>query len=222
MVIKSQQFNSDKTPRRASYQDVLDAPPHMVAEVVDGVLYTQPRPAVPHTAAYSSLGMIIGSPFQFGRGGPGGWVILSEPELHFSRDIVVPDIAGWRRERMPELPTGAYITLAPDWVCEILSKSTRKLDFGGKRAIYAREGVRYQWFVDPIERSLEAYELRDEKWVLIDKLYEDAQVSLPPFDAISFNLGDLWIPATATHTVHKAVPGQTGIEAESTFAEAGK
>ena len=220
MASDSQQTNSDKTPRRASYQDVLDAPPHMVAEVVDGVLYLQPRPAPPHALAYASLGMIIGSPFQFGRGGPGGWWILSEPELHFGKDIVVPDIAGWRRERMPVFPEEAYFTLVPDWVCEILSKSTRKLDLGGKRAIYAREGVRYQWFVDPIERSLEAYELRDEKWVLIDKLYEDAQVSLPPFDAISFNLGDLWIPATATHTVHKAVPSPTGIEFESASAEA--
>ncbi|MYK58719.1 MAG: Uma2 family endonuclease, partial [Rhodospirillaceae bacterium] len=119
--------------RRATYQDVIDAPAHMVAEVVEGALYTHPRPAPPHALASSSLGGELSSPFQKGRGGPGGWWIIDEPELHLGEDILVPDIAGWRRERMPDFPDTAFFTLAPDWVCEVLSPSTRDLDRHGKR-----------------------------------------------------------------------------------------
>ena len=117
---------------------------------------------------------------------------------------MVPDIAGWRRERMPVYPDTAYFTLAPDWVCEVLSPSTRKFDLGGKSAVYARAGVGHIWFVDPIARSLEARELRSTKWVKIATLHDDAIVSLPPFEAISFCLGDLWM----SQTIHKAVPGE--------------
>ena len=207
---KSQAIQPETESRRATYQDVLDAPPDKVAEVVDGTLYIFHRPAAPHARASSVLGRYIGTPFDDGRGGPGGWWIIDEPELHLGEDIVVPDIAGWRRERMPVFPDTAYFTLAPDWVCEVLSPSTRKLDLGGKSAVYARAGVGYLWFVDPIARSLEANVLRGGKWVEIATLYNDATVSLPPFEAISFNLGDLWPPPT----VHKAVPGELTAEPE--------
>ncbi|MDE0716579.1 MAG: Uma2 family endonuclease, partial [Rhodospirillaceae bacterium] len=113
--------------RPATYQDVIDAPAHMVAEVVEGALHTHPRPAMPHARASSVLGGKIGDPFDFGEGGPGGWWIVFEPELHLGEDIVVPDIAGWRRARMAEFPDTAFVTLAPDWVCEVLSPSTRDL-----------------------------------------------------------------------------------------------
>ena len=186
----------------ATYQDVLDAPPHMVAEIIDGTLYTHPRPTPPHALASSGLGGRINPPFHFGDGGPGGWWILDEPELHLGDDIVVPDLAGWLRERLPEYPDVAYFTLAPDWVCEELSPATRKLDLGSKNAIYARAGVSRLWLVDPEARSLEAYALQDKQWVLIDTLFDDASVSLPPFDAISFDLGDLWVP----HILHKTAP----------------
>ena len=196
--------------RRATYQDVLDAPPEKVAEVVDGTLYIFNRPAAPHAQASSRLLIYIGAPFDDGHGGPGGWWILYEPELHLGDDIVVPDIAGWRRERMPVFPDAAYFTLAPDWVCEVLSPSTRKFDLGDKGAVYARAGVGYLWFVDPIARSLEAKMLRGGKWVAIATLNDDATVSLPPFEAVSFSLGDLWPPPT----VHKAVPGESTNEPE--------
>ena len=202
---------SETDSRRATYQDVLDAPPEKVAEVVDGTLYIFHRPAIRHTLAASVLGSIFIPPFYHGRGGPGGWWILKEPELHLGEDIVVPDLAGWRRERMPVLPDAAYFTLAPDWVCEVLSPSTRKLDLGGKSAVYARAGVRYIWFVDPIARSLEAKVLRGGKWAVIATLHDDATVSLPPFEAISFSLDDLWLPPT----VHKAVPGESAAEPET-------
>ena len=109
--------------RWAPYQDMLDAPVHRVAEIVDETLYTHPRPAPPHALANSSLQGDLSSAFPFGRGGPGGWWIIFEPELHLGEDIVVPDLAGGRREHMPELPDTAYFTLAPDWACEVLSAS---------------------------------------------------------------------------------------------------
>ena len=180
------------TRRRATYQDVLDAPAHQVAEIVDGTLHTHPRPAPPHTIASSFLGLELGAPFSKGRGGPGGWWILDEPELHLGDDILVPDLAGWRRERMEEPPDTPYFTLAPDWACEVLSASTRRFDLHGKRPIYAREGVAYLWLIDPTDRTLEAFELREGEWVLIAAAKDDDPISIRPFDAITFSLGDLW------------------------------
>ena len=183
--------------RRATYQDVLDAPPHRVAEVVDGVLHTNPRPTMRHAHASSSLGTKIGGPFHHDAGGPGGWWIIDEPELHLGEDILVPDLAGWRRERMRVFPDAPYATLAPDWVCEVLSPSTRKLDLHGKRAAYGREQVGHLWLVDPVDRTLEAIELREGEWVLIATAQDDAPVRIRPFDAVTFNLGDLWPPKVA-------------------------
>ena len=177
---------------RATYQDVLDAPAHRVAEIVDGTLHTHPRPAMPHALATTHLSDELVSPFGKGRGGPGGWWIFIEPEVHLGEDILAPDIAGWRRERMPEYPRTAYVTLAPDWVCEVLSASTRKHDLCGKRPIYAREGVAHLWLVDPVDRTLEGFELRDGQWVLIATAADDDPVRIRPFDAITFSLGALW------------------------------
>ena len=146
---------------------------------------SQPVPA-PNNVSYSVVG-----PFGKGRGGPGGWWIIDEPEIHLDEDIVVPDLAGWRRERMPDYPGTAYVTLAPDWVCEVLSESTRRHDLHEKRPIYAREGVPYLWLVDPADRTLEAFELHDGRWLLIASAKDDDPVSIRPFDAITFGLGDL-------------------------------
>lgn len=181
--------------KRATYQDVLDAPPNMVAEVVGGALHTHPRPASPHARASTGLGARLSIPFDYGSGGPGGWWIVDEPELHLGEDIVVPDLAGWRRDNMPEYPIAAYFSQAPDWACEVLSPSTRSLDEGPKQAIYAREGVGHLWLVDPGARSLRAFVLRGRRYALTGKRVEDEPVSMPPFDAIEFNLADLWPPA---------------------------
>ena len=161
--------------KRATYQDVLDAPPHKVAEVIDGVLYTMPRPAVPHSIAGSALGWLIGGPFGHSRGRPGGWWIVDEPELHLGEDIVVPDIAGWRRERVPNYPNAAYWEVSPDWLCEVLSPSTRKIDLGPKSAIYARERVKHMWMVDPDARCLETFELRGSRWRRLAKLTKETK-----------------------------------------------
>ncbi len=181
-----------KRDRRADYQDVLNAPAHMVAEVIDGTLHTQPRPAMPHAWASSGLGARLNPPFNYGDGGPGGWWIVFEPELHLDEDILVPDLAGWRRERMPDYPDTAYVTLAPDWVCEVLSPGTRRLDLHEKRPVYAREGVSWLWLVDPADRTLEAFELQEGHWLLIASAKDDEPVNIRPFDAITFSLGDLW------------------------------
>ena len=179
-------------PRRATYQDVLDAPAHQVAEIINGSLHTHPRPAPAHGEASAGLAFELGGPFHRGRGGPGGWRIHFEPELHLGDDILVPDLAGWRRERMPELPDTAYFALAPDWACEVLSPSTRRVDLQEKRPIYAREGVPHLWLIDPADRTLEAFALRGAEWVLIATAKDDEPVSVRPFDAITFRLGDLW------------------------------
>ena len=181
-----------RAERPATYRDVLDAPPHMVAEVLAGTLHTQPRPASRHARAGSVLGMEVGNPFDRGRGGPGGWWIVFEPELHLGADIVVPDLAGWRRTTMPDYPDAAYFETAPDWACEVLSPSTRRIDRNEKRAIYAREGVAHLWFVDPDARTLEAFELRGGRWVRLATLAGDDPVCLPPFEAIGFPLDALW------------------------------
>ncbi|NBC33747.1 MAG: Uma2 family endonuclease [Alphaproteobacteria bacterium] len=178
--------------RPACYQDVLDAPDTMVAELIHGALRLQPRPAPLHAVAGSSLGGELVGPFQKGRGGPGGWWILDEPELHLGPDVLVPDLAGWRRTRMPVMPATAYFPLAPDWVCEVLSPGTREYDVTEKRDIYGREGVAHLWQVDPDSRTLEAFGLEHARWVLMVALHGEAEVRVPPFDAISFDLSALW------------------------------
>jgi Uma2 family endonuclease len=179
-------------PRPATYQDVLDAPEHMVAELVRGALHLHPRPASPHARAQSMLAVEVGGPFDRGRGGPGGWWIIFEPELHLGEDVLVPDVAGWRRERMPEYPSVPHFTLAPDWVCEVLSPSTRRVDLTDKREIYWTFGVGHLWHVDPIDRTLEAFERRGDAWALIAALAGEAEVRVAPFDAVAFPLGALW------------------------------
>jgi hypothetical protein len=179
--------------RDPSYDDILDLPEHVVGEILLGELHTHPRPAPRHARSYSALGYLIGGPFDGGIGGPGGWWIIDEPELHLGPDILVPDLAGWRRERMPTLPETAWFELAPNWVCEILSLSTASVDRTIKMPLYAREGVAHLWLVDPNARTLEVYALQDNRhWLLLDALKDDDRVRQPPFDAVDFSLGNLW------------------------------
>ncbi len=178
--------------REATYEDLLQAPEHQVAEILGGRLYTHPRPAPRHALSASILGTELGSPFHLGRGGPGGWWILDEPELHLGRDVMVPDLAGWRRERMPALPDEAWFETAPDWVCEVLSPSTAQVDRSLKMPLCAGHGIAWLWLVDPLLRTLEAYRLDAGHWTLLGTLKEDDEVRLPPFEAVGFALDDLW------------------------------
>ena len=156
--------------------------------------YTRNRAPPDHAESGSVLGMRIGLPYRLGEGGPGGWWILDEPEIHFVRDTVVAvsGLAGWRRERMPAIPGDHRFEVVPDWVCEILSPSTAKKDRTQKLPLYGKYGAAYAWLVDPLARTLEAFALREEGWLLIATLKDDDPVSVPPFDAISFSLADLW------------------------------
>lgn len=183
---------ADPARKRATYDDVLNAPAHRVAEIVNGDLRLSPRPALPHAAASTALGEELGPPFKRGKGGPGGWILLDEPELHLGSDILVPDIAGWRRERLPMIPAEPYLSLAPDWLCEVLSPSTAKLDRAEKRPIYAREGVRQVWLVDPLARLLEVLRLEGEHWTLLGTYRDSAKVHAEPFEVFELELGVLW------------------------------
>ena len=178
--------------KRATYEDLLQAPDHLIAEILSGELYTHPRPAPKHALSASAIGGKLFDPFGTGSGGPGGWWILDEPELHLHSDIMVPDLAGWRRERMPELPETAWFERVPDWVCEVLSPSTAQTDRALKMPKYAHYGVAHFWLIDPEVRTLEVYDLKDSRWTLQVTLKNDDRVRVAPFDAIEFSLRDLW------------------------------
>ena len=181
-----------KSGRAATYADLETVPEHLVAEILFGSLVTHPRPVPGHAAAQGAVANEVIGPFQRGRGGPGGWVFMIEPELHLGPHVVVPDIAGWRRERLHHMPTTAFVDTPPDWVCELLSPSTENIDRGPKRRIYATYGVSYMWFLDPDKRRLEAYVLRDGQYVLHETFDGGDEVKAPPFDAVPFPITALW------------------------------
>ncbi len=176
----------------ATYEDLVRVPEPLVAEIVDGELYASPRPAIAHALATSALSGEISGPFQRGRGGPGGWWILYEPELHLGGDILVPDLAGWRRDRLPTLPKAAAFEIAPDWICEVLSPATARLDRARKLPAYARENVRHAWLIDPTARTVEVLALDQGSWKLLIACGDDDLVRLPPFDAIELDILALW------------------------------
>lgn len=180
--------------KRATYQDVLDAPEGLVAEVIDGVLYTQPRPRIRHAIAASRLGAALLGEFGPRGSEAGGWVILDEPELHLDSDILVPDLAGWRLERFPDDLDAAFISVAPDWLCEVLSPSTASKDRTLKLPLYAQRGVSSVWLLDPGIRTLEIYVLDGDGWRLLATHGEDARVRAPPFEEVEVELAPLWTP----------------------------
>jgi Uma2 family endonuclease len=181
----------------ATYDDLLKVPDHLVAELIDGELFTSPRPRGPHTNAASALGALLMPPFQFGINGPGGWWIQDEPEVHFGRNAVVPDLAGWRRERMPELPENHIYAVVPDWVCEILSPSNQRLDRALKMPLYARHGVPNAWIVDVDNQYLEVKRLVNGRWSDIGVFTGAAMVRAEPFDSIEIDMTLVWGPPPA-------------------------
>lgn len=179
--------------KQATYRDLVMLPEHQVGEILDGELYASPRPRPRHSLASSVLGNELGGPFHLGRGGPGGWWILDEPELHLGPDVLVPDLAGWRRERLPRLPEEVGITVAPDWVCEVLSPTTARLDRSRKLPRYARAGVQHVWVVDPLNRALEVFRHEGERWVLAGDFSGQTLARIEPFDAVELELEALWV-----------------------------
>jgi len=179
-------------PRPATYADIEALPPHVTGEIAFGVLHTHPRPAPRHGRTSARIQAELGGPFDLGRGGPGGWIFIDEPELHLGPHVVVPDIAGWRREHLPKLPDTAYLETPPDWLCEVLSPSTASYDRTDKLEIYASFGVKHCWYVDPLPRTLEVYELTGTKWLLAAAFKDADRVTAPPFEVHTFALDVLW------------------------------
>jgi Uma2 family endonuclease len=182
--------------RRATYEDLLKVPENMVAEILDGELYATPRPASPHANAASGIAGDVRGPFHRkpdGPGQPGGWWILFEPELHLGSDVVVPDVAGWRREKMPVLPNVAAFTQAPDWACEVVSPTTAGADRVRKMRIYARESVGHLWLVEPLVRTLEVYRLENGRWVVASTHGGSERVRAEPFEAVELELTRWWL-----------------------------
>ncbi len=183
--------------RRATYEDLLKLPEHLVGEIIDGELIATPRPASPHARASSIIGADLIVPFDRSPGGPGqppgGWWIVDEPELHFAQDVLVPDLAGWRRERMPKIPNVPAFELVPDWICEVVSPSTERIDRARKMGTYARAKVPHLWLVNPLLRTLEVYRLDGVVWALLATHEGDARVRAAPFDAVELDLSRWWL-----------------------------
>jgi len=183
---------SDPAQGQATYEDILAAPDHVVAELIAGKLSLRARPAGPHAAASSALVGELGPPFRRGRGGPGGWIILFEPELHLHDGILVPDVAGWRRETMAHVPNVPYFETRPDWVCEVLSPSTEKTDRADKLPTYGKSGVGHLWLVNPLLRTLEVLRRQEQQWLTLAVHRDEDRVRAEPFESFELELGVLW------------------------------
>jgi Uma2 family endonuclease len=183
---------TDRVKDGATYEDVIAAPDTRVAELVEGNLYLSPRPALRHASVSSVLGAQLNSAFHQGTSGPGGWWILDEPELHLNGDVMVPDIAGWKRDRLPAIPDIVGIDLPPDWLCEVLSPSTQRFDQELKLPRYGRAGVSWLWLVDPRDQSVEVYRALEHHFVLLERHSGTTIIAAPPFEAYPIELSSLW------------------------------
>jgi Uma2 family endonuclease len=181
--------------KHATEADLLNLPPDVKAHLVYGMLHVHSRPAPRHANTSSSLGELLKPPFRRGRGGPGGWIILDEPELRIAGHVMSPDLSGWRREHVPDMPTKAYFDVRPDWVCEVLSPGTAGFDRGDKMLAYAELGVPYVWLVDPEARTLEVLELEvaKGKYGYPAVFQESAKVHAKPFEVFELDLSVLWV-----------------------------
>ncbi len=185
---------SEPAKKKATYEDLYGIPENMIGEIIDGELTVLPRPSRKHIYASSALDGKLNPPYQFGSGGPGGWIILVEPEIQLGEHTVVPDLAGWKKERFIWEEDQNPISVTPDWICEILSPSTCQLDRMKKMPIYAAHGVRYFWLLDPIAKILDTYRLESNGWLPVARFYENDKIRSEPFQEIEFDLGDLFAP----------------------------
>jgi Uma2 family endonuclease len=188
---------SDAAPRLATFEDLMGLPEDVRAEVLGGSVITSPAPLPKHSKARRALGRFVGGPFDddHGYGGPGGWWIFVEVDIQLApHDVVRPDIAGWRRERLRDPGDQRPILVAPDWVCEVLSPSTAAHDRITKRNLYARSGIAHYWIVDVDAHTLEVFELVNQRWLLVGTYGDDAVARIPPFEQIELAVGRIFIP----------------------------
>lgn len=172
----------------------MELPDNVVGEIIAGELHVSPRPAPRHARAASKLGRIIDGPYDSGVNGPGGWIILDEPEIHKEEHIFVPDIAGWKKDRLTLKNEDVFISVEPDWACEILSPGTTKLDKVKKMPLYAEIGIKFFWLVDPAIKTLDVYVNDHANWKLLKTYSDHDKVRAVSFDAIEFDLSLLWLP----------------------------
>jgi len=184
--------------KKATYDDLYSIPEDMTGQIIDGELIVTPRPSLEHSLASSCLGAALGPPYYHGRsGGPGGWVILDEPEIKFAESILVPDLVGWRKERFAGLKQANWISIVPDWICEVLSPGTLRLDRVKKMALYGQHGVQHSWLIDPLAKTLEIFRLESGRWVLLGAFSEGDRVRAEPFQEIEIDLSVLWLEGVA-------------------------
>ncbi|MDR3568938.1 MAG: Uma2 family endonuclease [Syntrophobacteraceae bacterium] len=189
---------AEAAKKKATYEDLYSIPENTIGEIINGALIVSPRPSRRHTYAASALETNLAAPYQFGRGGgPGGWIIIVEPEIGLAEHIMVPDLAGWRKQRFPVEEDHNWISATPDWICEILSPKTASLDKAEKMPIYARYGVEYAWIIDPMLKTLDVYRLESEGWWRLVWSYgENDKMRAEPFKEVEIDLGDLWIESS--------------------------
>jgi Uma2 family endonuclease len=191
---KENKVMSEPARKRASYDDLYSIPETMIGEIIDGELIVTPRPSIEHAHAASLLGGELVLPYSFGRGdGPGGWLILYEPEIALGEHIFVPDLAGWRKERLAALSRKEWMSIPPDWVCEVLSPSTARVDKVRKMPIYAQYAIPYIWLLDPLSKTLDVFKLESGKWALLASFVDDDKVRAEPFSEIEIELGNFWL-----------------------------
>ncbi len=184
---------AEAAKKTATYDDLHNIPENSVGQLIDGELFVTPRPSRKHIYTASTLDMRIGTPFQFGEGGPGGWVILVEPEIALGDNILVPDLAGWKKEHFPVSEETNWISVVPAWVCEILSPGTIRTDKARKMPLYAQHGISHLWIIDPIARTLDVFQLESGRWIVMGTFLEDDKVRAEPFHEIEIDLGNLWL-----------------------------
>lgn len=184
--------------RPSTYADLKTLPEDVTGELLNGEIIATPRPTNLHGRAASVLSAELMGPFDRGRGGPGGWWFIIEPELHLEEDVLVPDLAAWRREKLPQVPDEPFFRLAPDWACEVLSPRTARTDRMVKLPKYAKAGVGYVWLIEPTTRTLETFKLQGKEWLLVASFVGDEKVRAEPFEAVELELGALWLRKTET------------------------
>ncbi|MCP3137119.1 Uma2 family endonuclease [Pyxidicoccus xibeiensis] len=200
---------TEGTIPHSRYSMLTALPSGWVGEILDEELVASPRPTAAQTRAAFMLGVELGEQLDRRRGGSGRWCFLRAPELHLGHDMLVPDLAGWRRERVdaPLDPDVPFLTLAPDWVCEVLAPSTAALDRTRKLPLYARAGVAHVWLVDPTARTLEVYQRVKRGWLLTGSYEADSLVRAEPFASSMLELGSLWLAeGSEKPTLLAAVP----------------
>ena len=183
---------AETAKKEAGYDDLYQVPENMVGEIIAGELVVSPRPSPRHSHTVSVLDIRIGPPYRFGEGGPGGWIILFEPEVAFDEHLLVPDLAGWKKEKLTNPPETNFIAIAPDWICEVLSPESFRRDRIKKMPIYAQYKVPFLWLVDPIARTLEVFRLESGRWSLLSTHADNDKVRAEPFQEIELDLSYLW------------------------------